>query len=336
MYVVQVVVLRIRDTVVNSSVKKNKVMSDEMTMCVDSMPAAERLLDDGRAQKAFRALVTFVCSLIVLHNLSCRWELLAEASRRRFAAEEALLRRARFELERHVRSTSRGRLAFEIKLIQQAEQQQLDKVRKLIRLVDSKQQQAYAARSLAWRRERVGAGTDLLRYTAWHGIAPDGSCPAEVPHWEWSYLLKAAETDDPVVRYEAMAQLGAQSRLARPELLSLVDRYHDILHNVEFKGILNISHPPCGGEQFAHVSRERILHMRCKESPRYWKDDEYEMMPYGGPVHLSRGETVVAFCGSQFNVMSHPMRKPEALARALATPRKALVRQPGLSPHMLS
>jgi hypothetical protein len=265
----------------------------------------------------YRTLMCCLCACVTLSQLYHHKSLLKEVTHRRAAAHAAQLRLAQAELNQRGWLGEQRRLAFEVELRFRAERQLLARVQEITRIVDVKQQREYAARSLA-QRNAHSARDDLRQHTVWHSVAPDGSCPAEVPHWEWRLLLQAAEAVDPVLQYEALLQLGAQSRLTQSELLRLTGHYRTILRNPEFDGILDTAHPPCSSEAFAKMTGERILHMTCDDNPRYAVDDGVELLPYDGPVRLSGGETVVAYCGGEINVVSHPLRQPEIITRALS------------------
>ena len=70
-------------------------------------------------------------------------------------------------------------------------------------------------------------------------------------------------------RHDALTALGAQSRLGWDEMQRIAQRYRGILDNPEFVGILNVSHPPCGGRRFASLRGDRVLHMDCAVEARY-------------------------------------------------------------------
>ena len=66
-----------------------------------------------------------------------------------------------------------------------------------------------------------------------------------------------------------------------------------------------------------------MLHLECDQLAHYMVLDESaddEWIEYRGPVRLSAGESIAACCGTEFNLLAHPLRVPSAAARASAVP----------------
>ena len=258
---------------------------------------------------AFRVLVAFLCVLVAVASVRQRLRVLEEAARRRTEVHAVRLRLERSQIECRSLESKRPRLRLLLKIGTRAEERRLAKLRELTRAIETRQQREYTARSLALKRQGIGVGP--AQRTVWHAMAADGSCPAEVPHWEWRHLLDAAMSDEPRARHDALAALGAQSRLAWGEMQRIAQRYRGILDNPEFVGILNVSHPPCGGRRFASLRGDRVLHMDCAVEAQYAVDDARELKEYRGPVRLAEGESIAAFCGgASQRAVTSPLHPP--------------------------
>ena len=85
-------------------------------------------------------------------------------------------------------------------------------------------------------------------------------------------------------------------------------------------------HPECTGGRFASLEGDRILRIECDAdslpdgtpAARYALDDSSELLPYRGPVRVANAESVIAFCGEEYNLLSHPQRRNELADRARA------------------
>ena len=91
-----------------------------------------------------------------------------------------------------------------------------------------------------------------------------------------------------------------------------------MIANKEFEGIYDAEHPECTGERFASLEGDRMLRIECSdpEGARYSLDDSSQLIDYHSPVRIDGAESVLAFCGEEFNLLSHPQRRPELAERA--------------------
>ncbi|KAL3932162.1 MAG: hypothetical protein SGPRY_000815 [Prymnesium sp.] len=259
---------------------------------------------------------------LALCVLAAGWALVARSgttseTQRTLAATRAARHRLSL-LAQHGRQIWRAHppLVVEIELRERAEARQLTRLRALLRTAHQKQQLAYAASSLL----RHSSRRDGTESGVWHGVGGDGSCPARIPQWDWGLLLSAAISPNTRLRYEALNRLGERSRLSSAELQQMTSHYRAVLQSQEFSGILNISHPPCDGRRFASLQADRVLHIDCAEDARYAVDDSSDLLPYTAPVRLPVGESIIAFCGQEMNLLASPLRDATAAARARAVP----------------
>eukprot|EP00965_Chrysotila_dentata_P074912 2475501-Pleurochrysis_carterae.AAC.1 len=155
-----------------------------------------------------------------------------------------------------------------------------------------------AIRRLPSERDPGSEGSALLP-SSWHAVAPDGSCPARIPQWDWHHLLTAATATDALSREANLAALRLTSGLPLDELQAwhgllitesqqeLSQRYKAVLENPEFQGLLDTAHPPCDGRQFAQLLGDRMLHIDCPQgAARYTVDDFSDMAEYIAPVKV--------------------------------------------------
>ncbi|EOD28365.1 hypothetical protein EMIHUDRAFT_204204 [Emiliania huxleyi CCMP1516] len=261
-----------------------------------------------------------VCAAVALASLvGCaqRHVLLRDASSSWSAAAGADVRRAKLDLlaeqlrVRGARSELQATLAARLVQVRRA------RLRLLLGKLEVSQRRALA--SHAPPRDASGAAGPLAVHSSWHAVAPDGSCPAAVPHWEWRDLLAAALATQPRERAAALAALHASSRLPHSELQQLAGRYAEVLANREFDGLLDVSHPPCGGRRFARLEGDRILSLDCAPHlpARYALDGESQLREYSGPARVEGAEVVLAYCGEEFNLLAHPRLRPELLSRVI-------------------
>ena len=235
------------------------------------------------------------------------------ARQRRTAAIASRLRTARMELARQRSLSSHPKLTLQLQIGRRAEGVRFSRLRGVLRALEERQRVSFEAR----KSEAIFHGG--ASSGQWHAVSGDGSCPEAVPQWDWKLLLTAAEArDDGAARETALATLGSQSRIAAGELGDLARRYASVLDNPEFAGILDAQHPECSGTRFAALEGDRVLRIDCADplGARYALDDESEMRPYRGPVRIAEAESVLAFCGEELNLLSHPRHRPEVLERA--------------------
>ena len=302
----------------------------------------------GVRQMAFRCLCITMAALLLLHALVRRHELLFSASKRRVAAAESRLRRSKHELWLQQAAAIRPRLAIQLEIGKRAEAASLLRLRKLTRHVEERRRRYFEA------RRPTMVNTVASSSSTWHALGPEGKCPAEVPDWDWQLLLRAAEarTDAPA-RETALAELAARSRLGLGELGDLSRRYEAVLSSPEFEGILDSEHPECTGVRFASLEGDRVLRIECTdpEGAKYALDDDSTLHAYSVPVRCRVGahalvdvhaqtacrtrghgqvhplaqvrirdaESVIAFCGDEYNLLSHPRYRPELLERSQQT-----------------
>ena len=93
--------------------------------------------------------------------------------------------------------------------------------------------------------------------------------------------------------------------------------------------------PPCGGRRFASLSGQRVLHIECSDGGKYAIDQLDRLIAYHGPVRVASGETIAAFCGSELNLLSHPVRRGNVVSRADALAKADEAQQPGKRPSLL-
>jgi hypothetical protein len=264
-------------------------------------------------------VVAVALTLLVLVWAWARRASISEATlQRREAAVEARLRTGRLEMMRQQAAAEQPKLTLQLEVARHTETSRLTRLRVLMRELELKAQHAYEERQL---RQPIAFGAEKeAGHGIWHGRDPDGSCPANLPQWDWQLLRTAAEANDGPAREEAISSLAAQSRLSEGEISDLARRYAGVLANPEFEGILDSEHPDCTGERFASLEGDRVLRIECDapEGARYALDDEPTLHVYRGPVRVAEAETVLAFCGDEFNMLSHPRRKPEIVDRAIA------------------
>jgi len=249
--------------------------------------------------------------LATLWGCRSRQALIDEASRSRFAAQGCRLRRARLDLLAEHSRVKGSRAELQAKLTRRLVQAKRARLRMLLRQLDALQGQALASRSHAQYGGPSGA---LTVRSSWHAIAPDGTCPAAVPQWEWGSLLRAALADAPHERAVALGELRSSSRLPLGELHELAARYRQVLDNREFDGILDVAHPSCGGRRFAWLEGDRLLTIDCPGGgASYAIDERAELYEYVRPLRVGRGEAILAFCGAELNLLLHPQLRPELL-----------------------
>ena len=259
--------------------------------------------------------VSFLLALLaLLYSVLRQRALLDAAKTRRTASISSRLRTQRLQLAQQHSLAAQPKLALQLQIGRRAEGVQLARLRALLRALEERRRISYEAR----RREAISWGGSS-HVGLWHPTAGDGDCPSEVPQWDWQLLLTAAEAaDDGVARESALATLASQSRLAPGQLGDLASRYASILANKEFEGILDPAHPECSGTRFAALEGDRVLRISCDDplGASYALDDDSSLRRYHGPVRVPEAESVLAFCGEEFNLLSHPHHRPELLERA--------------------
>jgi hypothetical protein len=259
---------------------------------------------------------------VLLTALAWRQRVNLETEAVRGAEWAVRARLARSELQLRLLTEQRLQLEVRLRIAVRAERERRARLRQLLRQLTYVEQREYERRG-----PRLFSGDGAVA-SSWHAVALDGTCPAEIPQWDWQLLLRAAEADDAVARADALAELHAQSRLALGELEALSQTYARVLANKEFEGILDSAHPPCGGRRFAWLQGERLLRIDCPhDAARYALDGRSELVPYRGPVRITDAETVHAFCGSEHNLLSHPL-----LQSALLPPPRSWCEQPQRPP----
>lgn len=244
-----------------------------------------------------------------------RQGLFDEASRARLLAHECRLRASRLDLvaervrERLTRAELRAMLVSRLVLAKRA------RLRMMLRRLDAAQGRALAASARSRTDGQSGALEAVPAWrSSWHAVSPDGSCPAEVPQWEWRVLMQAAMAREAHSRADALDALRTSSRLPLAELKELAGRYAQVLTNPEFEGILDVAHPPCGGRRFAWLGGDRLLTIDCpRGGASYALDDEVELRGYNRPVRVAKGESILAFCGAELNLLAHPRFRPELM-----------------------
>ena len=298
---------------------------------------------------AYQLLAVALNVLVLVYCAARRRSILQLVSHKRVAAAESRLRLARHEHNRLSAAAQRPRLALQLKLGLHSEKIRVRRLRELGRELEHLQQRTYEAR----RRSdglfgdggigSMGGGSPL-----WHGVRPDGVCPADVPQWDWQLLLKAAAASSSssssassssssskdgssngggsgrsaaVARAEALRLLSQQSGIGEGELSDIAHKYASVLRNPEFDGILDPDHPECDGHRFASIEGDRILRIQCDEASggaSYALDGEHELHTYVGPTRIESAESVIAFCGERYNLLSHPRRHDRLVERARA------------------
>ena len=263
----------------------------------------------------FGATVLSIC--LLLWSLVQRHALNHEVAVRRTAAARSRLLRERHEIRRQEAAARAPRLRLQLEIGQRSEAKRMARLREMLRALEERRHREYEARALELRARGGGFAprTGAAEGGYWHQIAGDGTCPAEVPQWDWQ-LLHTATSDDPSVRDAAVRELSAQSKLAPGEIGDLARRYERVLASKEFEGILDQLHPECTGRRFASLEGDRVLRIECDGEASYSLDDGGQRHPYGGPVRVGGAETVLAFCGEELNLLSHPARREELVERA--------------------
>ena len=271
----------------------------------------------GSPTAAVRVVATALSLIILLWSFARQRTLLQAASIKRVAVSRSRLHIERYEMRQKEASAARPRLALELELGQRAEAARMRTLRELRDTLESMQQRAHEIRS----SERIIFGsTDAAGPTGgpWHGVGGDGACPAAIPQWDWQLLREAAEAADGAARDTALATLAQQSGLGMGVLTDLAHRYAAKLAEPEFAGILDSAHPECNGTRFASLEGDRVLRIRCDDphGATYALDDGAQLFSYHGPVRLADAESVMAFCGEESNLLSHPRFRPELVERA--------------------
>lgn len=221
------------------------------------------------ANRATTAQLLAIAVVVASTLMACvrRQVLLDDASQSRFQVYECRLRRARLDLLTEQSRVQAARTELRVSLAVRLVQARRARLRLLLRQLDARQRQALAVRSGAHFSEPSSA---LLVRSSWHAVASDGTCPAPLPVWDWSVLLRAALATGPGERGAALELLRRSSRLPLDELHNLVARYAQVLANREFDGILEVDHPPCGGRRFAWLEGDRLLTIDCPRGEARW------------------------------------------------------------------
>jgi hypothetical protein len=180
------------------------------------------------ANRATPAQLLAIAVLAASTLLACvrRQALLDDASQSRLEGYECRLRRARLDLLTEQARVQTARTELRVSLAARLVQARRDRLSMLLRQLDARQRQALAVRSGARFSEPSSA---LLLRTSWHAVAPDGTCPAPLPMWDWRILLRAALATRSVERRAALEVLRQSSRLPLEELHNLADRYSQVL-----------------------------------------------------------------------------------------------------------
>lgn len=312
----------------------------------------------------YAALASILLSVILLvWAVLRRRALLGETSRLRTAAAASRLRMKRLDLRRHVALAKRPALALQLKVGERAEDTRLVRLRALQRELEAQREQDYERRAQLWQPARKSTATDAHAVTPaaaadeqpeWHSRGGPGErlrhdvalampstdgCPSTIPEWDWSLLHRAAspQTDD-VEREEALLELSARSRISLSTLNTIAHRYESVIASKEFEGIYDDDHRECSGERFASLEGDRVLRIECAdpEGARYAVESESTLHEYNGPVRVDE-ESVLAFCGDEMQLLSHPRRRPELVKRAKdAVPTRFFgVRRPSLLIFMI-
>ena len=291
----------------------------------------------------YAALASILLSVILLvWAVLRRRALLGETSRLRTAAAASRLRIRRLDLRRHVASAKRPALALQLKVGERAEDTRLVRLRALQRELEAQREQDYERRAQLWQPARKSTSTDAHAVTPaaaadeqpeWHSRGGPGErlrhdvalampstdgCPSTIPEWDWSLLHRAAspQTDD-VEREAALLELSARSRISLSTLNTIAHRYESVIASKEFEGIYDDDHRECSGERFASLEGDRVLRIECAdpEGARYAVESESTLHEYNGPVRVDE-ESVLAFCGDEMQLLSHPRRRQELVERA--------------------
>ena len=269
------------------------------------------------------AVITIALLLLLLISYSYRRvSIIAASSQKRTAALARSLKAARVELSLARKAAAREKLRLQRTIgLNKAENSQSSRLRALLRVLEERRRIVYEERrraALMFDSSPDAAGNNNY----WHAVQGDGDCPGEIPQWDWQLLLKAAEAAriaDGVERESALEALSAQSQIATGQLTDLVHRYASVLANPEFDGILDAQHPECNNTaRFASLEGDRVLRMSCDDpkGARYALDDDATLHRYLGPVRIPDAESILAFCGDEFNLLSHPKHHPDVLERA--------------------
>ena len=297
--------------------------------------------------RSWQLVAAAVSLLVLLWALARRHTLLRDASASRTAASASRLRLGRLDLRRQAAALKRPALALQLEMGARAEASRLARVRELTRALETQRQHEYERRS-EWRPTRASAATDSLAVapeaaaiagSAWHahGATAD-DCPSKIPEWDWSLLHRAATPHaDGAEREAALVELSARSRIGVGALSDLARRYEGVIANKEFEGIYDAQHAECSGERFASLEGDRVLRIECAdpEGARYAVDSESALHEYRGPVRLESGESVLAFCGEEMLLLSHPHRRPELAERARSSSQSVGGRRPSVLVFMI-
>ena len=261
-------------------------------------------------------LAILLALLALVYSIFRQRALLDAAKSRRIRQYETRLRTERLQLAQQHSIATRPKLALQLQIGRRVEAVQLARLRAMLRALEERRRVSYEAS----RREAIAFGSASSSQPGlWHSTAGIGDCPAEIPQWDWQLLLSAAAArTDGVARESAIAALASQSRLAPGQLEDLASKYASVLENKEFDGILDQKHPECTGTRFAALEGDRVLRMQCDDpqGATYSVDDDSAVRQYVGPVRVPEGESILAFCGEEFNLISHPRHRPELLERA--------------------
>lgn len=142
----------------------------------------------------------------------------------------------------------------------------------------------------------------------------------------------AAEAAHLRVSHLAMQRqrLAATSQSADQYALEL--RSHNAGQQMLLRGLVsNLDETEaCVGRRFASLQGERMLHLDCRWGAKYSIDCADDWMVYRGPVRVPFGETIVATCGSDVDILVHPSRRQSVVARATAQTEAPKQRQPSL------
>ena len=261
------------------------------------------------------ALYWLVAAFALLASFAWRQCISADTASLRARAAAVRMHLARSDVELRWVERQRARLEARLEVDAREARGRRARLNTLLRRLDAAERRAYEARDWAAEHRARGDG-QRISPSAWHAIAPDGSCPAEVPQWDWQLLLRAAQLPPGAARLAALDALRATSNLPRSELDLLASTYARVLANPEFAGLLDADHPRCPPRApFASVHGDRLLTISCADGaePRYALDQRAELHTWTGPVRIGDAETVLAFCDDDLEVISHPVLKPHLL-----------------------
>lgn len=212
---------------------------------------------------ASAAQLLAVGALALSTLLGCAWRqsLLADASAARSLAHATRLRTARLQLLRQRSAANLSLSSLRLSLASSLLAERRARMLGMARELEAAQMQVLATRKPA---DAQPSHREFAIRSVWHGIASDGSCPAQIPQWDWRVLLAAARARESHERGAMLEELRRTSRLPLGELQQLVSRYSQVLSNPEFVGILDVDNQPCKGRRFAWLEGDRLLIIECQ------------------------------------------------------------------------